>query len=131
LLSLYLIFYFVKLFTSFPQGKAGSRMGKWHLRAEKLVPVHDSGWPIDDQPNREKLSRAMSKWNDGFDRINCRLKNVMTLSDSTYGVLFTGLQRRTLTRFVISQDLVTLCDQCNWQISLWLITVQTQFTKKI
>jgi hypothetical protein len=40
----------------------------------------------------------MSKWNDGFGRINCRLKNVMALPDSTYGVLFTGLQRRTLTR---------------------------------
>jgi hypothetical protein len=40
--SLYLTFYFVKFFTPFPQRKTGSQMGKWHLRAEKPVPVHDS-----------------------------------------------------------------------------------------
>jgi hypothetical protein len=34
-LSFHLIFYFTKLFTPFPQRKTGSRMGKWHLRAEK------------------------------------------------------------------------------------------------
>ena len=55
----------------------------------------------------------MSKWNDGFVRINCCLKNVMALPDSTYCGLFTGLQRRAFTRFVISQDLVTLCNECS------------------
>ena len=41
-LSLHLIFYFTKIFTPFPQRKTGRRMGKWHLRVEKLVPVDDS-----------------------------------------------------------------------------------------